>query len=174
MMHNKADRSNEALSDTLPLEEVMFSYFTCAVYSKYLASDLLKRLEETKNEAENLVDSCLSVAVENDKMPVAMQHIKQFLSARQYIHSFYTKIIGMAEDALKNHGVNYSIEQHQTSSGEVILKIDGFASPVNSAGLPMASTLPEELGIRILGSVVREWQKLEGIVRYTCFRPSTN
>lgn len=183
MMRDELYGNREMFLSTIRLEDILPECVKHAVYSKYLASDLLKRLDGCAGEAEDLINTCLSKAVANDEVPVVMQRVVGFMVSHQQLKSFYTKVISKAEDVLGTYSVDYSIEPHPTSPGMVIIKTkvvtgEFEASPkpvqVRSACLPASSSWPDDERNDILGIVAEGLQQLEAIVRYAPLKPSVN
>ncbi len=183
MVRDKLDWNKEIFSSTTRLEDVLPDYIEFAVYSKYLASDLLERLDGCAEEADGMINACTSKAVANGEVPIVIRHVVEFMIGRQKLKSFYAKVISKAEDVLNTYGVDYFIEPHPTSPGEIIMRTNvtagGFkvplqSVPVRSACLPVASSLPDEAAAKILGTVVKGWQQLEAIVQYASLRPNIN
>lgn len=179
MAQDNVDRPNEQLSDTLRLEEILPEYAESVIYTKYMASDLLRRMEDGYKESEELIMDCVTKAVANNELQGVMPHVAEFIIGRQNSMALYRRLIARAEDALRTHNISYALETHPTVADTLSLAVSitggsYAAQQACPAHLPASAGLSEERRNHVFTTTLGRWQELESVIRYASMKPSSN
>ena len=163
MMQNNQNGCDKPYESMPRIEELLPEYIGSAVYSRYLASDLLRRLEESSEQTGKLFADCIDKAVRNNELPIVMQHVTNVIAERHESMSAYLRVIAGTDAILKRHNSIYSIEPHPTMPNVITVVVNNpyTTQPPYAMNLPATAGIDEDIKVNLLETAIKQWQRLE-------------